>query len=231
MGYDKQQAHHEFTRWSESYDRSILQRLLFGPSHRAIVRRLRQRWVDRPIRLLDVGCGTGVCAERVLEALPGSTVVGIDLVAGMLAKGRDRWDRHRGAISAVQGDSERLPFADATFDAVTCANSFHHYPQQRNALAEFRRVLRPGGHLLLIDGYRDRPWGWLIYDVCVAYVEGSVHHASAREMRGMCGEAGFDAVDQSIHRGAAPFLLTEAAAGGARPEVPVARAPMAGSTR
>ena len=39
------------------------------------------------------------------------------------------------------------------------------------------------GALMLVDGYRDRPWGWLIYDVCVASIEGAVHHASARRFR------------------------------------------------
>ena len=60
MSYDKNQAIQEFSRWSGSYDRSILQRLLFGPSHRALIRRLRTVVGDRPARILDVGCGTGL---------------------------------------------------------------------------------------------------------------------------------------------------------------------------
>src|SRR3954464_11579996 len=91
MGYDKHQATHEFTRWSESYDRSILQWMLFGPSHRAIIRRIEAGCGDRPIRVLDVGCGTGVFAARIRQALPSAQVWGIDLVAGMLSKGADRW--------------------------------------------------------------------------------------------------------------------------------------------
>ena len=75
-----------------------------------------------------------------------------------------------------------------------------------------RRVLKPTGGLMLVDGYRDRPWGWLIYDVCVATVEGAVHHASAAEIRRMFAEAGMQAIDQTVHRGAAPFLLTAAVA-------------------
>ena len=158
MGYDKHQAKHEFTRWSESYDQSILQRLLFGPSHRAIIARIKERWGETPIRVLDVGCGTGIFAERILEALPHAQVVGIDLVEGMLFKGLERWKQHEQGVFAVQADSERLPFDRATFDVVTCANSFHHYPNQKRAVAEMKRVLRPNGRLMLIDGYRDRPW-------------------------------------------------------------------------
>jgi len=210
MAYDKNQATHEFMRWSESYDRSVFQWLLFGPSHRALIRRIKAVAGDRPVRVLDVGCGTGVFAGRLRAALPTATVWGVDLVTGMLDKGAERWRRHAGQVQPVKGDSERLPFADGAFDFVTCANSFHHYPHQDRAVAEMHRVLRPGGRLMIIDGYRDAPWGYFIYDVCVAGVEGSVHHASARHFRDLFAHAGLRAVAQKVHRGFAPFLLTEA---------------------
>ena len=130
MAYDKHQATHEFARWSESYDRCILQWLLFGPSHRALIRRIQAVAGDRPIKVLDVGCGTGVFAARIREALPKARVWGIDLVSDMLTKGADRWRHHSAEVLPVQGDSERLPFAAGSFDVVTCANSFHHYPRQ-----------------------------------------------------------------------------------------------------
>ena len=224
MGYDKHQATHEFTRWSESYDRSILQVLLFGPSHRAIIRRIKAEYGDRPVRVLDVGCGTGVFASRIRQALPNAQVVGIDLVAGMLAKGSDRWKRNAGDVFPVQADSERLPFGGGTFDVVTCANSFHHYPHQDRAVEEMRRVLKPSGRLMLVDGYRDGPWGWLIYDVCVARVEGAVHHASAARFRKLISEAGFGAITQAVHQGFAPFLLSEAVAPSAVPAPHFAKA-------
>lgn len=218
MAYDKDQAHVEFTRWSENYDRSILQWLLFGPSHRAMIRKIRGRFGDRPLRVLDVGCGTGVFAARIQEALPHATVWGVDLVSGMLQKGAARWRHHADRIVPVQGDSERLPFASGSFDVVTCANSFHHYPNQGRAIVEMHRVLRPGGRLLLIDGYRDAPWGWFIYDVCVAGVEGDVHHASSLRLRELFGAAGFASSEQKVHRGPAPFLMTEGLKGA--PAVP-----------
>jgi ubiquinone/menaquinone biosynthesis C-methylase UbiE len=220
VSYDKQQATQEFSRWSESYDRCILQWLLFGPSHRALIRRIREVSEGRPLTMLDVGCGTGLFAARVRDALPHVTVWGVDLVPKMLRKGQGRWKAHRGHIFPVQADSERLPFASETFDIVTCANSFHHYPHQDRAVAEMRRVLRPGGRLLIIDGYRDRPWGWLIYDVCVAGVEGEVHHASAERFRALCDQAGFQDITQRAHHRLAPFLLTEATAPASAMPVP-----------
>ncbi len=209
MGYDKEQVAQEFTRWSVSYDRSILQFLLFGPSHRVLIERIRQVAADRPLKMLDVGCGTGMFASRVRAVLPRVDVCGVDLVSEMLVKGQPRWRLHRGHVFPVKGDSERLPFGSASFDLVTCANSFHHYPHQDRAVAEMRRVLRPGGRLMIIDGYRDSLWGWLIYDVCVAGVEGEVHHASAKRFRELMTQAGLQAIAQRAYRGPAPFLITE----------------------
>ena len=212
MGYDRQQATEEFVRWSESYDRCVLQWLLFAPSHRSIIRRIRTRFGDRPLKILDVGCGTGIFGERIIRALPQAKVWGVDLVAEMLRGGARRWVAHRASLKPVQGDSERLPFDDGTFDVVTCANSFHHYPHQRHAVGEMHRVLRPGGRLMLIDGYRDALWGRFIYDGCVATIEGEVHHCSRARMRELFDLAGFLKTDQIVHRGPAPFLLTEGVA-------------------
>ncbi|QEH36673.1 Demethylmenaquinone methyltransferase [Aquisphaera giovannonii] len=220
MSYDRDQAAEEFTRWSESYDRCILQWLLFGPSHRALIRRIRAVAADRPFRVLDVGCGTGLFASRIRAAMPEAEVVGIDLVPEMLAKGRRRWEFLADNVIPVRGDSERLPFASGTFDFVTCANSFHHYPNQERAVQEMQRVLRPGGRLLIIDGYRDGPWGWFIYDVCVTFREGNVHHASSRRFRELMGAAGFQAVAQKVHRGFAPFLLSEGVVPESIPSIP-----------
>jgi ubiquinone/menaquinone biosynthesis C-methylase UbiE len=209
MSYDKAQAVREFNHWSGGYDRSILQRLLFTPSHRALISRIVAWAGDRPLNVLDVGCGTGVFASRVREALPRARVWGVDLVAAMLTQGGARWRSEPGRLAAVQADSERLPFADGTFDVVTCSNSFHHYPHQDRAVVEMRRVLRPGGRLLLVDGRRDGPWGWFIYDVCVTAVEGDVRHASAHRIRDLFDRAGFAATVQSVYHGLAPFLLSE----------------------
>jgi ubiquinone/menaquinone biosynthesis C-methylase UbiE len=220
MSYDKQQVAREFTTWSESYDRSILQWLLFAPSHRVLLKRIREAAGERPIKMLDVGCGTGLFASKVRKSLPRAEVWGIDLVADMLTQGQPRWRFHRGHVLPVQGDSERLPFASESFDIVTCANSFHHYPRQDRAVAEMRRVLRPGGRLMIVDGYRDSLWGWLIYDVCVTAVEGDVRHASARRFRELMSEAGLQAVAQRVFRGPAPFLVSEAIAADPVPMVP-----------
>src|SRR4029453_5671232 len=101
MAYDKHQATEEFTRWSKSYDRSVLQWLLFGPSHQAIIARIRDTAPSGPLRILDIGWGTGLFAERIRAALPQSQVWGVDLVSGMLAKGAPRWRAHAGHVTPI----------------------------------------------------------------------------------------------------------------------------------
>ena len=83
------------------------------------------------------------------------------------------------------------------------------------------RVLRPGGRLMVVYGYRDLPWGWFIFDVCVASVEGDVHHASARRIREMMTEAGLHAIAQRRFPGLAPFLMSEGVAAEPVPWSPV----------
>ena len=109
MSYDKAQAVREFGRWSQDYDRCILQRLLFGPSHRAIIARVKARSGERPLAILDVGCGTGVFVSRIMAASPLSTVWGVDLVSAMLAQGQAPGDRTRNTSPRSRGTASTSP--------------------------------------------------------------------------------------------------------------------------
>jgi ubiquinone/menaquinone biosynthesis C-methylase UbiE len=221
MAYTKQEALQQFERWSDGYDRSILQRLLFGPSHDRLLKLLEG---TRPHRVLDVGCGTGRVFELLAEGGTVQEVWGLDLSGSMLKHGVARLQRFNGAVRLIQGDSERLPLEANTFDVVTCSNCFHHFPDQERAVREMHRVLKPNGMLLIIDGYRDGVWGRFLYDFCVVCVEGPVHHASARRFRELFTAAGFVGIRQEVKLGLAPFLLTvgiahkEAPAEAASPE-------------
>lgn len=103
-------------------------------------------------QFLDVAGGTGDVAERILERLgPEATarapVTVCDINVAMLSAGRDR-AIDRGRLAGIQwtcGDAERLPFADATFDAYTIAFGLRNVTEIDRALGEARRVLKPGG--------------------------------------------------------------------------------------
>ncbi|MCG3128013.1 MAG: Demethylmenaquinone methyltransferase [Phycisphaerae bacterium] len=209
----KHHARTHFEKWALSYDRSLLNELVFFPSIRRCQEEL-QRWRRRTgaeqYRALDVGCGTGTLLTLLSADPAAERLIGLDYSANMVAAlrakitGRALTDR----VHIIRADSEHLPLADHAVDVLTCCNSFHHYPHQQQVLGEFRRVLRPGGLMVLIDGFRDNVIGWLVFDVAVAGVEKHVHHASWSEVRAMCERAGFSDVRQSKMNVLAPMLVT-----------------------
>ncbi|MDQ1712431.1 MAG: hypothetical protein QOE45_1881 [Frankiaceae bacterium] len=97
-------------------------------------------------RVLDAGCGTGYLAAGLRRARPDVFVAGADLSAGMLANARAA-----GAAPLAQADAARLPFADRAFDVVVARGVLHHLPDVVGALGEWRRVLRPGGAVVLVS--------------------------------------------------------------------------------
>jgi len=76
---------------------------------------------------------------------------GLDLSEEMLTVARHRAATLSREIGLQQGDAQALPFSDGTFDTVVCAFALCSIPDDRRAVAEMKRVLRPGGRLLLID--------------------------------------------------------------------------------
>jgi demethylmenaquinone methyltransferase/2-methoxy-6-polyprenyl-1,4-benzoquinol methylase len=96
-------------------------------------------------RVLDVGAGTGVSTAEL--AVSGAYAVGLDLSVGMLATGR----RRRPEVPLLAGDALRLPFPDATFDAVTISLALRNVVDTGAALREMARVTRPGGRLVVCE--------------------------------------------------------------------------------
>jgi len=99
--------------------------------------------------ILDIGSGAGQILGHLLkETRPDATIVAADLSHRMLRRARTRLRTDRPAYLAA--DVTRLPFADGTFDCVTCGWVIEHLPDPEPGLREMRRVLRPGGSLLLL---------------------------------------------------------------------------------
>jgi SAM-dependent methyltransferase len=99
---------------------------------------------------LDAGCGTGTFLLPLARQLAphGATVIGLDLAEGTLGQARARVAAEGLPVECVIGDVEALPFADGTFDLVLANYMLYHAPDLERAIAELRRVLRPGGTLL-----------------------------------------------------------------------------------
>jgi len=102
-------------------------------------------------RALDIGTGTGQFA--VYLARGGFDVTGIDISAAMIAEARRYAADQRLQINFMTGDAESLDFADRTFDVVVSRNLLWTLPRPYQALMEWRRVLKPGGRLMLSDGF------------------------------------------------------------------------------
>lgn len=154
---------------SDSYSCSVCEEL-GGPQHEAWRQVLQQHSAEareaalragRAPRVLDLGCGPGFFS--ILFAQMGCAVDAVDSSAGMLAQAR-RNNQAAGTIGSVafhEGDIERLPFADASFDVVALRNVTWLMRDPRAAYREWRRVLVPGGALLVFDAnwyrYLDDP--------------------------------------------------------------------------
>lgn len=93
----------------------------------------------RPGRVLEVGCGTGAFAARLLDALPGVDLVAIDQSERFVELTAAR------RVTAQLADVQALPFEDGSFDLVAAMWMLYHVPDLHRGLAEIRRVLRPGG--------------------------------------------------------------------------------------
>ncbi len=128
-----------------------------------------RRWRRRTVRalqllpghkVLDVAAGTGVSTSAL--SATGAWCVATDFSLGMLAAAKPGF-----RLPRVAGDALHLPFADASFDAVTISFGLRNVADAAAALAEFARVTRPGGQLLVCEFSRPRPapirWGYRWY--------------------------------------------------------------------
>lgn len=99
-------------------------------------------------RALDVCCGTGDLALELGAKLP---TVGIDFCHSMLVIGRDKVARQHSPVFLSEGDALNLPFADGSFDAVTCAFGLRNLSDTAAGLIELRRMLKPGGRAAILE--------------------------------------------------------------------------------
>jgi len=132
-----------FDETAEWYD-AIIGMLSFGSGNRYRFQALERAGLNGQTKLLDCATGTGVVARAALRVT--KNVIGLDPSIGMLTAGRRvlRFDQ-------VQARAESLPFADESFDLLTVGYAMRHFADLRATFAEYRRVLRPGGKVLIME--------------------------------------------------------------------------------
>ena len=125
---------------------------------------------ERAQAILDIACGTGDFSLAIAGRMhPDSRITGLDLSEGMLAVMRDKVAKAglQDRIGCEQGDSEAMRFADASFDVVTIAFGIRNFAHREAALREIRRVLKPGGRLVILElsvpENRILRWGYNLY--------------------------------------------------------------------
>ncbi|HZI69059.1 MAG TPA: bifunctional demethylmenaquinone methyltransferase/2-methoxy-6-polyprenyl-1,4-benzoquinol methylase UbiE [Hanamia sp.] len=108
---------------------------------------------SKPKNILDVATGTGDFALTCYKILKPEKITGIDISEGMLKLGRKKIEEAALSqkIQLLKGDSEAILFDDNTFDAVTVAFGVRNFENLEKGLAEIRRVLKPGGKLIVLE--------------------------------------------------------------------------------
>ncbi|HEY6211084.1 MAG TPA: class I SAM-dependent methyltransferase [Vicinamibacterales bacterium] len=193
-------------------------------------------------RVLEVGCGLGAISAEL--ARQGANLVALDLTWAGVTSVTRRFALDRSPASAVQGDAMRLPFADASFDFVWSWGVLLHAPDLGTALAEIRRVLKPGGEVALMIYNRHSVYNWLgiigrygvlrmqllsksVPDLWSRYSDGRdiggcpfVRYYSAGELRELL--AGFDVVEMRAfeQKTVLTSLLPGAARRAVEPRIP-----------
>jgi ubiquinone/menaquinone biosynthesis C-methylase UbiE len=139
-----------YERMAPRYDKDIRfwEKIQFGGGREWVTSRAQGH-------VLEVAVGTGL---NLPLYPPGVTITGVELSPAMLALARQRAADHGVDADLRQADAQALPFDDTTFDTAVCTLSLCTIPDPAGTIAEMRRVLRPGGLLLLFDHIGSNWW-------------------------------------------------------------------------
>lgn len=135
-----------FDETAGDYDR-VDRVLAFGSGSWYRRRALRRAGLEPGMRVLDVATGTGLVAREIIRVLGNhEDVIGLDPSPGMMAAASEPLP-----LRLIQGQAERLPFASGTFDFLSLGFALRHMEDLLGVFREFRRVLKPGGRVLLLE--------------------------------------------------------------------------------
>jgi demethylmenaquinone methyltransferase/2-methoxy-6-polyprenyl-1,4-benzoquinol methylase len=143
-----------FGRIAPKYD--LLNRVLSARRDVAWRRKALSLWNGTPGDVLDLACGTFDLGLEAIAQGKAKRVHGCDFCQPMLVAGSAKRSGH--AVSAAVGDALHLPYADASFDGAMVAYGWRNFGDPAASARELRRVLRPGGQLLILEFFK--PLGW-----------------------------------------------------------------------
>lgn len=154
--------------------------------------------------LLDAGCGTGAMLGMFRKDCPDKNYTGIDLSGKMIETAKKK---KLNGVCFVAGDCENLPFAENSFDVVTCSMSFHHYPNPEKFFQSLHRVLRPGGRLVLRDmASKSKVMMWFFNHIEIPVLrtllrKGDVHVYTKEDIQKLCRISGLKLERYEVRKG------------------------------
>lgn len=154
--------------------------------------------------LLDAGCGTGAMLYLFKRDYPDKNYTGIDLSEKMIETAKKKQLK---GVRFVAGDCETLPFAENSFDVVTCSMSFHHYPNPEKFFMSLHKVLRLGGRLVLRDmASKNKVIMWFINHIEIPLAnkvmrKGDVHCYSRDDIQRLCEASGLKLEKYEVQKG------------------------------
>lgn len=193
----------EYSRSAAGYDRR------WARYNRASMALLRPWVAEHEFgRVMDVGCGTGNLLALLADARARvDAYAGVDLAPDMLRVAAGKLAVAPILVTLAAGSAEALPFVDGTFDTAVSASTLHDWPDPIAGLTEIRRVLRPGGTLLLVDWDR-APLPMRLLDGWMRLVRIRYRRMYARgEVGRLLADAGFRVEAQARGAAGGPWRL------------------------
>jgi ubiquinone/menaquinone biosynthesis C-methylase UbiE len=177
-----------YEQMAPRYDKDIRfwERVQFGGGREWVAARVQGQ-------VLEVAVGTGL---NLPLYPPTVTLSGVELSPAMLALARQRATEHGLDVDLREGDAQALPFDDATFDTTVCTLSLCTIPDPGAAIAEMRRVLRPGGLMLLLDHIGSTwPPIWAVQRLIEQFTIRNAGEYMTRRQLPLVRAAGFEVVE------------------------------------